>query len=179
MNKRIPITKKQRFEIFKRDGFTCQYCGATPPNALLQVDHINPVKLGGDNQPDNLITSCQPCNIGKSARSLNSIPKSLSARAAETQEREEQVAGYSAIMEAARERIEADAWRVAEELQNGASEGYSSDRFNGIKHFVTRLGVHEVLEAADIANAKHYRGSAQAFKYFCGICWRKIREFEA
>ena len=25
------LSKKARFEIFKRDGFVCQYCGAHPP----------------------------------------------------------------------------------------------------------------------------------------------------
>lgn len=37
MTKRKSISKKVRFEVFKRDGFSCQYCGATPPGALLHV----------------------------------------------------------------------------------------------------------------------------------------------
>jgi hypothetical protein len=175
---RKPISKSKRFEVFKRDNFTCQYCGSTPPKAVLHVDHINPVKLGGGNEPDNLITACDHCNLGKAARPLSSIPKSLADKAAEVAEREAQIAGYAAVIEAARDRVEDDMWRVAEELQPGASDGYSRDRLGGIKHFVTKLAVHEVLEAAEIANAKHYRGTAKAFKYFCGICWRKIRETE-
>jgi hypothetical protein len=173
---RIPISKGLRFDVFKRDGFQCQYCGAHPPSVLLEVDHINPVKLGGDNQIDNLITACQPCNRGKSAKPLNIAPKGLAEKAAETAEREAQVAEYSKIMEAARDRLYRDAWRVAEALTPGAEAGYSSDRLNGIVHFVKHLGVHEVLDAVNIANAKHNRGSSGAFKYFCGICWRKIRD---
>ena len=34
MAERKPISKKTRFEIFKRDGFSCRYCGAHPPEAV-------------------------------------------------------------------------------------------------------------------------------------------------
>jgi hypothetical protein len=70
MATRKSMSKKTRFEIFKRDGFTCQYCGAQPPDAVLVVDHINPVANGGDNDHLNLITSCEVCNQGKGARLL-------------------------------------------------------------------------------------------------------------
>jgi hypothetical protein len=64
--KRKSISKKIRFEVFKRDGFKCQYCGAKSPDVLLHVDHIEPVSKGGANDVMNLITSCEPCNLGKS-----------------------------------------------------------------------------------------------------------------
>lgn len=53
--RRKPITKKLRFEVFKRDAFTCQYCGRMVPDVILEVDHINPVANGGDNDIMNLI----------------------------------------------------------------------------------------------------------------------------
>lgn len=34
------LGKKTRFEVFKRDGFKCMYCGAHPPEAILEVDHL-------------------------------------------------------------------------------------------------------------------------------------------
>ena len=43
MAKRKGISKKTRFDVFKRDSFTCQYCGKSAPDVVLQVDHINPV----------------------------------------------------------------------------------------------------------------------------------------
>ncbi len=64
MNKRKSLSKKIRFEVFKKDSFTCQYCGSTPPSTVLEIDHINPVSLGGDNSIDNLITSCFDCICG-------------------------------------------------------------------------------------------------------------------
>nr|DAF69007.1 MAG TPA: HNHc [Caudoviricetes sp.] len=71
MSKREPLSKKIRFEVFKRDQFKCQYCGASAPDVVLHVDHINPVNNGGDNDILNLITSCQPCNSGKKHRLLD------------------------------------------------------------------------------------------------------------
>ena len=71
MSKRKTISKKLRFEVFKRDSFTCQYCGKSAPDVVLEVDHINPVSKGGDNDLLNLITSCRDCNRGKSDRELS------------------------------------------------------------------------------------------------------------
>ena len=71
MNKRKGMSKKIRFEVFKRDSFSCQYCGATPSTTELEVDHIQPVATGGGNDMLNLITSCFDCNRGKSARELS------------------------------------------------------------------------------------------------------------
>ena len=72
MNKRKSMSKTLRFEVFKRDSFSCQYCGATPSKkTMLEVDHIKPVAKGGDNDILNLITSCFDCNRGKSARELS------------------------------------------------------------------------------------------------------------
>ncbi|WP_413142999.1 HNH endonuclease [Escherichia coli] len=68
---RSGITKKIRFEVFKRDGFKCQYCGSSAPDVILHVDHINPVSKGGDNDMMNLITSCDSCNGGKSDKLLS------------------------------------------------------------------------------------------------------------
>lgn len=70
-SKRIAISKKTRFEVFKRDSFTCQYCGASAPDVVLECDHISPVSGGGGNDILNLITSCQACNSGKGARELS------------------------------------------------------------------------------------------------------------
>lgn len=85
MSNRKPIGKKLRFEVFKRDSFTCQYCGGKSPDVVLHVDHINPVSKGGDNDILNLITSCFECNSGKGARVL-SVNKTLDAQRAQLDE---------------------------------------------------------------------------------------------
>ena len=73
MSERKSISQKLRFEIFKRDNFTCQYCGRKAPNVVLEVDHIKPVAEGGKNTITNLITSCFDCNRGKGKRTLNNL----------------------------------------------------------------------------------------------------------
>lgn len=176
MTKRKAISKRVRFEIFKRDEFTCQYCGQTPPKVILHIDHVIAVANGGTNDQDNLVTSCEPCNLGKGARSLKSVPESLADKARIVAEREEQLLGYQAILEAKRERLDDEKWRVAEILEPGSPEkGMSRQWLASIKQFIDKLGVHEVMEAAEIARANKYWGGNTMFRYFCGICWRKIK----
>ena len=59
-----------RWEVLKRDAFTCQYCGRSAPEVKLEVDHIIPVSEGGKDTKDNLITACYSCNRGRSSLSL-------------------------------------------------------------------------------------------------------------
>ena len=61
------MSAKLRFSVLRRDGFTCQYCGKSAPNVLLEVDHIKPRSAGGGNEDTNLVTSCRDCNRGKGA----------------------------------------------------------------------------------------------------------------
>ena len=171
---RKAISKTLRFEVFKRDGFICQYCGAKPPGAVLQADHINPVAKGGRNGIDNLVTSCQPCNLGKGVRLLTVAPQSLAEKAAQVAEREAQLLGYQEIMEAKRQRLDSETWRVVEVLF-GPVESTNRYDFASTQRFIERLGLDAVLDAAEKAqNIK--RGSTYMFRYFCGICWRSIRE---
>jgi len=67
----MAIRKGKRFDVFTRDGFTCQYCGRRPPEVILEVDHIQPASKGGDDEDLNLVTSCWECNRGKSAKVLS------------------------------------------------------------------------------------------------------------
>ena len=64
-------TKKHslRFKILARDKFTCQYCGKSPQEGIiLHVDHIKPRSKGGKDTKENLLTSCENCNLGKSTK---------------------------------------------------------------------------------------------------------------
>ncbi|MCL5099991.1 MAG: HNH endonuclease [Candidatus Marsarchaeota archaeon] len=60
-----------RFDVFRRDNFTCQYCGRKPPEVELEVDHVIPRALGGSNDISNLKTACRECNRGKGKKPLN------------------------------------------------------------------------------------------------------------
>jgi hypothetical protein len=93
MNRRKDLSKRQRFEVFKRDSFTCQYCGESAPDVVLNVDHIIPVAKGGKNAITNLITSCFDCNSGKSDKLLSddSIAKKQLNQIKLIQERKQQI----------------------------------------------------------------------------------------
>lgn len=65
------ISPGLRFQVFKRDNYSCQICGYTVQDGVkLEVDHKVAWALGGDSDIENLWTLCQECNRGKSDRSL-------------------------------------------------------------------------------------------------------------
>lgn len=172
--KREPIGKKLRFEIFKRDEFACQYCGAHPPAVVLEIDHITPVADGGRSLIDNLVTACRPCNAGKGARPLTSVPISLHEKAQEIEEREEQLRGYSAIMQAKENRIIDEVLLICEFFWD-KDKRMPDDWFNGIRRFIETLGYWEVKAAAEAGTARFVHNKKRAFLYCAKICWNKIR----
>jgi hypothetical protein len=63
-----------RFLVLRRDGFRCRLCGASPaitPGVHLQVDHMEPWANGGETVLENLQSTCDRCNGGKSALPLH------------------------------------------------------------------------------------------------------------
>jgi hypothetical protein len=91
--KRRAISKKVRFEVFKRDAFTCQYCGRKAPDVLLVVDHIEPLSRGGTSDILNLICACKDCNAGKGDRTLSdmAVLDKQRQQLEELQQRKEQI----------------------------------------------------------------------------------------
>jgi 5-methylcytosine-specific restriction endonuclease McrA len=66
---RALLNDSLRYDILKRDRFTCAICGATKDDgAKLHVDHIKPIAKGGKTVPENLRTLCDRCNLGKKAK---------------------------------------------------------------------------------------------------------------
>lgn len=59
--------------VFKRDNYTCQYCGAV--GGKLEVDHILPFSKGGSDSLENLTTSCRKCNRQKHDKSAEEFLK--------------------------------------------------------------------------------------------------------
>jgi hypothetical protein len=68
----MTVSRRLRFEILRRDGHACRYCGAMAPDTKLTVDHVIPVALGGSDEPSNLVTACADCNAGKTSISPDS-----------------------------------------------------------------------------------------------------------
>jgi 5-methylcytosine-specific restriction endonuclease McrA len=63
-----PRVKLNRKEIFRRDNYTCQYCGTH--TGVLTIDHIIPRHLGGEHSWENLVTACSDCNHRKGGRTM-------------------------------------------------------------------------------------------------------------
>lgn len=78
--KREAIPQGVRFDVFRRDNFTCVYCGRSSPEVTLHCDHVVAHSNGGSDGKDNLVTSCSDCNYGKGAKSVNT-PKITSSPA--------------------------------------------------------------------------------------------------
>jgi hypothetical protein len=166
-----------RFEVFKRDSFTCQYCSAKPPRVPLEIDHINPVSKGGKNNIDNLITACFDCNRGKSDKKLSSVPQTIVEKTALKQEALKQYQQYQKVLKKEAKIID-DAALNVQLIFAAKFPGWGfSDSFKvSVKKFIKTLGEDVVCDNMERACLKMHGDSGYALKYFCGICWNQIRE---
>jgi 5-methylcytosine-specific restriction endonuclease McrA len=73
---RVVIPEEIRQQILEKSNYRCGYCQApqTLLYAKLQIDHIIPLAAGGNNNPDNLWASCDPCNAHKSQKTQANDP---------------------------------------------------------------------------------------------------------
>ncbi|MCL5256286.1 MAG: HNH endonuclease [Chloroflexi bacterium] len=71
-----PAAKLTRREIFVRDNYTCQYCGAKTKD--LTLDHVIPKHRGGQHTWENLVSACKPCNHRKGGKTLQESGLKLS-----------------------------------------------------------------------------------------------------
>ncbi len=67
---RVPVNcvTFSRRNVFKRDRFTCQYCGRQPGNEELTIDHVLPKSRGGGSSWENCVLACVDCNHRKADR---------------------------------------------------------------------------------------------------------------
>ena len=69
-----------RFNLFLRDKFACQYCGAREREDLT-FDHVVPRAYGGRTTWENVTTACAPCNLRKGGRTPAEAHMNLNQRA--------------------------------------------------------------------------------------------------
>jgi 5-methylcytosine-specific restriction endonuclease McrA len=81
-----PHVRLTRREVFRRDNYTCQYCGRR--DGGLTVDHVIPRHLGGPHTWTNVVAACPSCNHRKGGRKMEEahmllphMPKEPSASA--------------------------------------------------------------------------------------------------
>lgn len=57
-----------RRNLYRRDQYTCQYCGLQPGSEELTIDHVLPRSRGGLSTWDNCVLACLECNARKANR---------------------------------------------------------------------------------------------------------------
>lgn len=82
----------------------------------------------------------------------------------------------SAKSRAAPDHIEDRAWSVIEALF--FEPRCTKAQLRSVRRFLEKLDFADVIEAAQIAAEKFHSGRQRQFRYFCGVCWHKIRGAE-
>lgn len=178
-NTRKSISKSLRFEVFKRDRFTCQYCGRKSPDVILQIDHIHPVSKGGNNDILNLITSCEDCNSGKRDKQLTdtTIIDRKRTQLEELQERREQI---EMMMEWQKGLVELDNYLVEQiaEFWSELVKPYSltEQGLKSLKKLLRQNNAEELMEAMRIAVQQYvkYDENDEITEESISYAWSKI-----
>lgn len=178
MAKRKALSPRTRFEVFKRDGFQCQYCGKSAPEVVLRVDHINPVANGGDNDILNLVTACIDCNAGKSDKLL-SDHSTVELQVEQLQilnERRVQLEMMLEWKKSVRSLVEVEVSHAAEYWQQESETTLTESGLSGLRKVIKQFGLDEVIAGIEIA-CRQYTDRNKAFQKIGGICYvRKKRE---
>ena len=180
----MTIRKSLRFEIFKRDSFTCQYCGGHPPEIMLEVDHIIPRSQGGKDDFENLVTACSNCNRGKGKRPLEftKIRGDLIEETKRLMEQEEQLKEYYKIIAQIRKREDEDIDKINDGILGVKSEFCLTDEAREcFRPFLKDFTLDRILEAVNIINRQvHTTYIPRKLRYTFGILhnWRRQRSEE-
>lgn len=177
MAERKTLSKKTRFEVFKRDAFTCQYCGSKAPDVILVVDHVKPVAAGGDNDLMNLITSCQACNAGKGARELSdmTVLEKQRKQLEELNERREQLEMMIEWREGLNRINETALAAINDRLNERTGYTLNEHGMQKARKWLRQYGLAEVLEALEIAFDQYAEWKdGQITSESWNIAWNKI-----
>jgi hypothetical protein len=166
-----------RFEVFKRDGFKCGYCGQEPPAVILEVDHIEPKSKGGKDDINNYITSCFDCNRGKKNIPLDKIAPQIGQNLEVLKEKEEQLKEYRKFVATIEKRVQKDINDIDQIYSNQYKDWVFSDNFKNasLRRFLQLLPKHLIIESLQIAISKWPNNENKVIPYFCAICWNKIK----
>ena len=164
MKKRKSLSKKIRFEVFKRDRFTCHYCGRKAPEVILQCDHIKPVSKGGTNDLLNLLTSCEDCNSGKSNIELddNTVLSKQHYQLELLQERREQIE-LLLQWKASLENFEEEKVKILIHYIEQRIKPYTlvNNSHKFIASLLRKFTIEELMNGIDIGTQKYLRYDTQ------------------
>lgn len=177
----MAVSKRLRYEVLRRDGHTCRYCGRSAPEVRLTVDHVVPVALGGSDAPDNLVASCGDCNSGKSATppDANQVAevRADALRWAEAiRATAQEMVADSEQRGALRQRFFRawQTWKVGDrpvDLPGNWRESVDSFLAAGLPLAV-------LIDCIDLAMGRRKVPSEDKFRYMCGIAWKRVAELQ-
>ncbi|OBB15070.1 hypothetical protein A5761_15120 [Mycolicibacterium setense] len=169
----MAVSKRLRFEILRRDNHTCRYCGGTPPDVILTVDHVIPVSLGGSDDPSNLVAACKDCNAGKTSSNpdaplVDTVADDALRWAAAMKQAADELAGADDAIESILDAV-ADAWKPYYKPADWAG--------SVVTLIKAGLSQDDLLAMVDAAYRK--RGiDSNRWSYFCGCCWSRVRQMQ-
>lgn len=180
MAQRKAIGKKLRFEVFKRDSFTCQYCGKSAPDVILEVDHINSVKNGGENNIMNLITSCRDCNRGKGPGELSdrAMLKAEMKKLQDINERRNQMKLMFEWREELANLEEEAVNAFDKEIKSKLGATLTERGRDKASAEIKKHGLSNILGAFDISYSKYYRGdnAPSIIELTYKICLNRLKD---
>lgn len=180
MAKRKSMSKRLRFEVFKRDAFRCQYCGRSAPDVILEVDHIVPVAEGGKDDMLNLVTSCRDCNRGKSAKMLSDM-SAIDRQKKQLDDLNEIREQTEMLIEWKHELLmitDRQIYEIDSLINNLSGYGMNDTGRTNMRNYLKRFGFSEVYDATEIAYTKYTWDWELAFKMIGGICYNRRRQRE-
>lgn len=71
--KRRRLSKDERRKILKKTNGHCAYCGCRLKYNEMQIDHIIPIHIGGEDTENNMLPACKSCNHYKGGSSLETF----------------------------------------------------------------------------------------------------------
>lgn len=177
----MAVSRRLRFEVLRRDGHTCRYCGAKAPDVALTVDHVIPTTLGGSDDPANLVTACQPCNAGKTSIAPGApLVADVEADALRWAKALETAAWYRSIDRQVMDDEVAEfdgVWCAWHANATGKEVPRDAGWEDSIERFIS-LGLTQDEMKKLVRVAMNKVASVDAWRYFCGCCWRAITELQ-
>jgi hypothetical protein len=176
---RKTLSKKLRFEVFKRDGFKCQYCGKSAPEVVLECDHIVPVAEGGKNEMLNLVTACFDCNRGKGKTKLsdNQAVVKQQKQLDELNQRREQTEMMIAWKKELSKLVDAQVTAIEDAIASVTGSYMTDHGRNEVRKLINRFGFEEVFTSSQISFDRYYNDTDytwdKAFKKIGGICYNR------
>lgn len=175
----MAVSKRTRYEVLRRDNFTCRYCGAKAPDVELRVDHVIPVALGGSDKPENLVAACHDCNSGKSSTSPEETTvedvaeDALRWRAAML--RASEIANMRTDEEVEVLESFTETWNVWT-THGGTRTLPLSDNWEEtvLNYWRAGLPLPEITKSINSAMRRDSVVAAAKFQYFCGIARNKL-----